>query len=297
MGYPFVTIQWISTLIALIALGIASYTDLKTREVPDWLSYGLVAVGIAANGLFSIIFQNASFILNSLLGLLIFFGIAAAMFYTGQWGGGDSKILMGIGALMGWNASFSEMPFLFTFLLNVLIVGAVYGMAWSIVLALRNLKKVKKEARILCKEKAFALAFRISISAAIVSLIVAVMTKDILFRIYWLFLGFMAVAMMYTWLFVKTVEKAAMLKFVAPDKLTEGDWIAEDVMVNGERICGPKDLGIEKKQIAKLMALYRKKKIKQILIKEGIPFVPSFFIAFLVSMVFGNLIVLFLQTI
>ena len=73
MGYPFITINWISTIIALVALGIASYTDLKTREVPDWLSYGLVITGVAMNGIFSVALGNASFILHSLLGFGIFF--------------------------------------------------------------------------------------------------------------------------------------------------------------------------------------------------------------------------------
>ena len=84
-----------------------------------------------------------------------------------------------------------------------------------------------------------------------------------------------------------------MLKYVTPDKLTEGDWIAKEVKVNGKYITGPKDLGIEKKQIRKLVSLYKKKKVKKILIKEGIPFVPSFFIAYLVTLMFGNLLLLF----
>ena len=33
-------------LIALIALIIASYTDIKTREVPDWLNFSLILVNL-----------------------------------------------------------------------------------------------------------------------------------------------------------------------------------------------------------------------------------------------------------
>jgi len=62
--------------IALPYLAVASYCDLfKNREVPDWLNYSLVAVGLALSGLFSVVKQDASFILSSLLGFAIFFGL------------------------------------------------------------------------------------------------------------------------------------------------------------------------------------------------------------------------------
>ncbi|PIO05594.1 hypothetical protein COT47_04145, partial [Candidatus Woesearchaeota archaeon CG08_land_8_20_14_0_20_43_7] len=55
-------------------------------------------------------------------------------------------------------------------------------------------------------------------------------------------------------------------------------------------ICGPKDLGIEKKQIAILL----KHKVKKVLVREGIPFVPSFLIAFIVNVFFQNWFLRFL---
>ena len=85
-------------------------------------------------------------------------------------------------------------------------------------------------------------------------------------------------------LFVKAVEKACMLKRVKPSELTEGDWIAKDVIVKNKRICGPKDLGIEKAQIRQLIRL----KIKSVIIKVGIPFVPSFLLAFVLTLWIGN---------
>jgi len=41
--------------IVLIGLIIGSYTDLKTREVPDWLNFSLVAIGIGANLIFCLL--------------------------------------------------------------------------------------------------------------------------------------------------------------------------------------------------------------------------------------------------
>jgi len=85
-----------------------------------------------------------------------------------------------------------------------------------------------------------------------------------------------------------------MLKYVEPNRLTEGDWIAKEIKYNGKYICGPKDLGIERKQINELIKLYNQKKIKRILIKEGIPFVPSFLMAFVITIMYGNLLLLFI---
>ncbi|MBI2574772.1 hypothetical protein HYV82_02720 [Candidatus Woesearchaeota archaeon] len=83
-----------------------------------------------------------------------------------------------------------------------------------------------------------------------------------------------------------------MLKYVGPEKLTEGDWIAKDIYVGGKYVCGPKDLGIEKSQIRQLLKYRHLGKIKKVLIKEGIPFVPSFLIAFLLSVKFGSLLLM-----
>ncbi|RLI48695.1 MAG: hypothetical protein DRP09_21205, partial [Candidatus Thorarchaeota archaeon] len=94
----------------------------------------------------------------------------------------------------------------------------------------------------------------------------------------------------YVWIFIKAVEQSCMYKFVKPSQLTEGDWIAKDIVVGKKRIAGPKDLGIEKKQIHELIELYKQKKVNKVLIKQGIPFVPSFLIAFIVSIIYGNLL-------
>src|SRR3989338_1524514 len=85
----------ISYAVSFVVLLIGSFTDLRTREVPDWLNYGLVISGVGLNLLFSAVYSTPYFIINSIIGLSIFFGIAYIMFYSGQWGGGDSKMMMG----------------------------------------------------------------------------------------------------------------------------------------------------------------------------------------------------------
>ena len=88
--------------LVLLVLLIGSYTDLRTREIPDFLTYGLVFVAFGIRIIFSFIYQNPVYFLEGLFGFIPLFLIALAMFYTGQWGGGDSKFIMGIGASIGF---------------------------------------------------------------------------------------------------------------------------------------------------------------------------------------------------
>ena len=108
----------ITYIVSFIALFVGTITDLKTREVPDWVNYGFIFSGVGLNLLFSIIYSNSSFIINSIVGLAIFFGIAYIMFYAGQWGGCDSKMIMGLGAMIG--IDFSREAFLLGFFINAL---------------------------------------------------------------------------------------------------------------------------------------------------------------------------------
>ena len=135
----------------LAALALASYLDIKTREVPDFLSYGMVFIGIGYRSVYSLAYWDHSYITEGLAGLLVFFGLSYVMFYSGQWGGGDSKVLMGIGALFGLRPDFYN--FNIAFLINTLIFGAVYGLVWSIVLAASRRRSFANELKEIIHEK------------------------------------------------------------------------------------------------------------------------------------------------
>ena len=287
LGIDFIPIS-IAYALSFIALLIGSITDLKTREVPDWINYGLIISGLGLNLLFSAVHSDPSFIINSIIGLAIFFGIAYIMFYAGQWGGGDSKMIMGLGAMIGIDVSFQEPQFLLGFFVNTLFIGAIYGLFWSIYLAAKNRKKFFMEFRKTLLEKNIARFKKFMIAILALLSVAFFLINEPYIKILILSLAFLALTTFYMWIFVKAIEKSAMYRLVHPNKLTEGDWIVNDVYVKGRYITGPKDLGIGKSQIRKLVEFYKKGKVKKILIKEGIPFVPSFLIAFAVTLIFGN---------
>ena len=282
----------LTNVTAFISLIIASITDIKTREVPDWLNYGLIIFGLGSRLIYSIALLDISFFLYGLAGFFVFFVIANIMFYSAQWGGGDSKLLMGLGALIGLNFNFSEMPFLLIFWINIILIGAIYGLFWSFAVAFKNRNMFLRDFKARSKKSAKIRRFLLIICLAV--LLSAFFIDSVTTRVLLVTLVFSILLIFYISIFIKSVEKTCMLKYVEPEKLTEGDWIARDVIVNKKRICSPKDLGIEKEQIKQLIELKRKGLIKKILIKEGIPFVPSFLIAFVITLWFGNWLLLFI---
>ncbi len=274
-------------IIILIALVIATITDIKTREVPNWVTYSLIFIGLGIRGLYSIIYSDIMFFVYGAAGFTVFLILAYILFYTGQWGGGDSKLLMGLGALIG--LEFSVDTFLISFIINVLLVGAIYAILYSIVLAFLYPGRLLKKLKQLLKKKTINATKRAMLLLVLVLITVSFFFEPSL-RLGFIVLAFITFVMFYIWLFVKAVETGCMFKFVPVSKLTEGDWVVKDIIVKGKRIVGPKDLGISKKQIKQLIRL----NVKKVLIKQGIPFVPSFLIAFILTLIYGNLFLLLL---
>ena len=68
-------------------------------------------------------------------------------------------------------------------------------------------------------------------------------------------------------------------------KLTEGDWLAKDVKLKNKVVMEAKTL--EREDVWKLRYLEVNENLKPVTIKEGVPFVPSFLIAYLIT-VFGS---------
>lgn len=278
-------LEWVLYGLGAAGLAAGSYSDLKTREVPDWISYALIFSGLGIRLIFAVAGFDWAIFFEGLIGFLIFVILAYLFYYLGQWGGGDAKLLMGMGAIIGLNLDFNTFPQLLVFLVHLALVGSLYGIFWLIFLSFRYREKFSLEFN---KQRDKSRIFGIALAAIGLGLITASFYSSPLWKGLMLVWAVVPIGSLYIWVLVNSVEKVAFFKEVDPEALTEGDWIAKDVVIDGEKICGPRDLGIEEKQIARLVELKQKGKIKKILIKEGIPFVPSFLIAFVVTIFFGG---------
>ena len=98
----------------LALLGIGSYKDIKTREIPNWIS---IAVLIAA--IFNFNLQN----LWGIIVAVIFFSVALA---TGKIGGGDVKLVAALSVVCGLWGSFALLLFAQIFMLIFYAVNYVF---------------------------------------------------------------------------------------------------------------------------------------------------------------------------
>lgn len=92
------------TIIKIVLGGVvlfhASYLDIKKREIEEWHWVILVIIGFIHAIYLSVSFRSFGPILFTGGVFLLMFGLALLLFYLGLFGGGDGKILMGLGALM-----------------------------------------------------------------------------------------------------------------------------------------------------------------------------------------------------
>ncbi|MBS3124489.1 prepilin peptidase [Candidatus Woesearchaeota archaeon] len=130
-------------VITFAALLAASYCDLRTKEVPDWISYGLLFSVLGIELIASIVSGNWWIMASGVLGFLVLFIVGYLLYRLGQWGGGDTKLLMGLGAAIGISLPIQTSSWeLLFFFFALLFCGAVYGLGWVVYLAIIKRKIV-----------------------------------------------------------------------------------------------------------------------------------------------------------
>jgi len=248
-------------IIVIISLLIASIWDLKTTEIPDEIPLFLIFLAIFI-GIFS---QDFDFLKRSLIFGSIFSLIGFIMYYTGQWGGGDSFILASIAFL------YPSIDFLVKFLLNLIIFGAAFMIIFTIVYCYIFSRKVffvfyrelKKEYKIYLIIFLATLLIFLSFSIYFGKFYSSAFLNSIIITSLFLVFKFSRIA-----------EKIGFRKRIKISELKVGD-----VPVFFKRW-----RGITESEIKEL----KKKNIKFIEIKEGVRFIPAFLIAFVYTIIFGK---------
>ena len=252
-------------IIAAIWLVAASWTDLRTREVADWLSFSLIAIAVAYRASESIIAWNATPITTSLLGLASFFLLANLLYHFKIFAGGDAKLLIALGAVVpSW-----------ALLSNMLVVGSAYGILYSLALGMFNHKKVWIEIKNLDWKKGSYI-----LGALAIGFILGFSTNNPI--IYFISGG--AIILFLLEIYIGAVDKVSLIKQVNPKDLTEGDWLLRSVKLQNGKFVKSQFSGLTKKEIALLI-----KNKKKVYVRYGIPFIPVYLIAFLVTIWTGNI--------
>ena len=286
--------------ITTIFLLLASLFDLKTGEIPEKITRGLIAIIILIALIYSIYTLNPSPLLQSLFVGTAFFLLGYLMFYLGEWGGGDVKLLAGIGCSLGLLGSMNYFagtlegifPYYIDYFINLAIVASPYVIVYSFLLGLMK-PLVFEEFTGYCKKKSSLLLILLSF---IPLLLVLNLNMSRLALIY-LFIPVLIVLSIY----LKAVEKIALQKTIDVQELNEEDILADDLIVDRKKIVSRRDMeGLDRNQVIEIQRLASEGKIsKNITIRWGIRFAPILFLAFLLTLIWGDvleIIVKFLLT-
>ncbi|MBW3019713.1 prepilin peptidase [Candidatus Woesearchaeota archaeon] len=266
-------------LIALIFLGLASITDLKTKEVPYSISYSFIIFAIIFRILLSLRLWSFIPLLEGLYGFLIFFTIGYLLYKVNLWGGADATLLFAMGILFGFTSIKDFMP---NFLLNLMIIGGFYGILYCFYKGIKENLDYKSPKVIR----------KVYLISSILLLIGYFLINDNSLKISYFFLILMIPVSVLLINYTKQVQDKLLIRKVSILKLTEGDWISENIVVNGKIIARKTDNGLSLKQLEELKKLYKSGKLKEVMMKEGMPFIPSFLISLIVTYFFGNILLL-----
>lgn len=278
------------TAIALIWLLAAAIFDFKTREIPDWLSYSLTAIVILAYLTASLQESSFSPLLWSILTALLFAILALLLYFTRQWGGGDVKLFIALGAafprypaelLAILNPDLS-LPFPLIILINLAVIAVLYSLLYLIILILQHQKQFNQEI----KKHPYKKLKLLIIFAALLILIFTWRSPQ-----QFLAITLIILLLLFPYLLAatKSIEKVAMLKEISIRDLSPGEWLAEDIHIHNRKLISHAQPELTSHHIA----LLKKHNIKSVKVKLGIPFAPTFFLSLLLSLLFGNIIRIF----
>ncbi|MBI2629603.1 prepilin peptidase [Candidatus Pacearchaeota archaeon] len=301
-------------VLALAWIAVASIQDLRKREVANWLNFSFIIFALVFRMIYSVISLDYSFILYGLIGLGIFFVIANLFYYSRVFAGGDAKLLMGVGVILPLFSSFKENAIFFSlFIILLLFSGGIYSIIYSFFLALKNKEKFYKEFKL--QSKKWRKIIIIFVLLSIVSAVFSAYLEEYSFLV----ISLVIFIFPFLFLYSKSVENSCMIKMLDSKDVTIGDWLYEKINIkklpsnvslqgktrvfpgpfkiidfegsksdtaSGEvlnsdleikgRVIEPHWEGLTEEEVK----IIRKSKEK-IAIKQGIPFVPAFFIAFL----------------
>ena len=256
-------------VLALVWIAFATFQDLRTREIANWLNFSLIIFALGFRFFYSLFSESFGFFYQGLIGLGIFFILGNLLYYGRFFAGGDAKLMIALGAVLPFSGSFSvNLKIFASFFFIFLFVGAIYSIATSIYFSLGNFKKFKKEFGFqLRKNKKLIYPF------FFLGLILMIFGfSESMFFV----LGILIFILPYLYIYAKAVDEACMIKKIKTSQLTEGDWLYKNTKVGKKTIKATWD-GLKKREIKQL-----RKRYKIILIRYGIPFSSVFLISFLI---------------
>jgi Flp pilus assembly protein protease CpaA len=241
---------------------VASLQDLKRREVDDWLNLFLIVFSVSFIFFRAYLEKDPTLISQLGFAIVILFILMNLFYYSHIFAGGDAKLLFSMTAFFIGASFMVTLVNIGLFVLFLMFAGAIYGICYSSVLYFKNFSKVNSSVNF----QSFPV--KLSFSAGFIFILLS------LYNISFLAFAIFSFLFPLIYIFARSLEDVSMVKTVSGNKLCEGDWLVKDVKVGKKTIKADWD-GLSLEDI-KIM-----KHLRRVKIKEGLPFVPAFLIAFL----------------
>lgn len=255
--------------IAVIWIIFAVVSDLRSREIPNWLNFSLIIFVLGIRFFYSVFNEDWSFFLWGLFGFSAFFLLANLLYFSRFFAGGDAKLMMALGPIIPLGASlFQNVKLSLGFLFLFLITGAIFGVVNIFYFSFKNFNTIKTDfVKNMKNRRRMFYAFMLF---GLVLMILGLWEE-----IFFVF-GVLLFILPYLLFYARAIDNNSLVQRINSNKLTEGDWLYQKVKV-GKRFIEPTWDGLSKKDIELI-----KKNHKSVKIKIGIEFSPVFLISFLI---------------
>lgn len=139
----------IQIVVALLFCFLAAYYDLKFGIIPNKLNLFLIIFGLLSNLFLSLISTNIKFILGSIIFMVFAFVITLMMWKLNIWGGGDVKLFVAITTVIPFgldipflhiNPIFSFYPFFLTVIINSILVAFPFLLCYILYVFYKNIR-------------------------------------------------------------------------------------------------------------------------------------------------------------
>ena len=263
--------ELLRTVIALLGTAAAGWIDFKTSDIPDKLVAAMIGLTFAFHGIEFYLTGSAAN-LQSAFFYFVIFGIFSLVMYFGKaWGGGDGALLTAVSVLLpGAPFGNSIFPFPLIYLFSVFFVGIFYSvfyLLWKI----NSVSNVKRE--FLSDFKGISVISASTFLSAI-SFIIFVFTQNIFILPFALGFAFPILEKL------QKLSEKVFKKKISTKNLKVDDMLGEDLPK-----LGIKKLlrGLTEKEVALI-----KRKMKFVVVADGVRFGPVFFFALVFSLIVGK---------
>jgi len=257
-------------IIAVIGSAVAGLWDLKTTEVPDEIPILMVASGLFIWFISALSGNTYPFVLSLTIGTAVLV-LGLILYKYGKWGGADAWIFAAILYLI---PVYNNKTFLLDYLPNLIWVSAAFSVIYAIMLGIINRHIFKHVVRDLRENAIVVFGMPVVIAAGFLA--ISYTMASFAAPVKEIFLLLLAFTIF--WRYAKIIETRVFTRRIPAKRLRVGDVL--DSMIWR---------GLTPEEVKHI-----KRTRKFVTIKEGMRFVPVFFIALIVTLLYGNVMFWFL---